>query len=505
MAEMAQQSATPTWEQTQAPDVPSWEQTADVEDVYGGLGGMAKAFAAGAGRGASFGLSDQALVHSGMVSPETLKGLEQTNPIASAAGEIVGIIGPALVGDEAGLANLPGTVGRIGARVAETAEAKGAGNIVSKMAGRAAEGAVYGAGQSVSENALGDHDLISEKTLANIGLSAAFLGGVPTLVGQAAKMTGKALSSEYTSKALEYLSYAEKLKNPIKILTGTGVADTISGAISTGKKVIKTLGPEGRAQLKTIINFGDESNEFDKKVVTKIKDFLSDNKDSAAAKAVSKLASGDEFDEEEKNIIDNVMNAPHLEQKFSENLSGLDQHAPEISNSMKMGFIRGMQFLNSKLPQRPMDSFGNRAEISSADIQKFNRYRQAVESPLSSLDQLKDNLLAPETTEALTAVYPKAFNEMRQELINQLANRKNDNALSFQKKMVISQFLGEPMAGSLSPNSILNNQMIYANAPKPGQQTAMAQKPQRTRASGLNKMERADRAGNDYSAMDENV
>lgn len=171
------------------------------EDLYGGTSGELKAAAAGAARGATFGLSDVALTKSGLVDPETLKALEEVNPKASIAGEVAGVLAPALLTGGAGaigtvakgisapvraVSALGGAVER-GAAALIPSGASTVGRIASKAiakgAGFGAEGALYGVGQSVSESALGDHDLLSQKTISNIGLSSLFAGGLGTVFG----------------------------------------------------------------------------------------------------------------------------------------------------------------------------------------------------------------------------------------------------------------------------------------------------------------------------------
>lgn len=172
------------------------------EDKYGGVGGELKAGLAGAARGASFGLSDQALVHSGLVKPDTLQGLKDENPASSFAGEMAGVVAPAFLGDEAGLV---GAVSKAGSAVEKGAVALApeatsvAGNILksaaTKAAGFGTEGAAYGLGQSISEDALGDHDLLSQHTLSNIGLSAALAGGIGSALGAGMGAIGRDAST----------------------------------------------------------------------------------------------------------------------------------------------------------------------------------------------------------------------------------------------------------------------------------------------------------------------
>jgi hypothetical protein len=180
----------------------------EMEQQYGGAGGMLKAGLAGAARSASFGLSDQALVRAG-VNPETLKGLQQTNPKSSFLGEAAGVVAPALLGDEAGVLGLLGkpveAISGLGGAIERGAgkllpEATStAGKILkeatTKGLGLGAEGGAYGLGQSISEDALGDHDLVSEHTLSNIGRSAAFTGALGSVFGAGLGAFGKDAST----------------------------------------------------------------------------------------------------------------------------------------------------------------------------------------------------------------------------------------------------------------------------------------------------------------------
>jgi len=164
------------------------------KEEYGeGIKGPALATAAGAARSATFGLSDELLTKSGAVKPETLENLKKYNPNLTTAGEIGGVVGSVLLGPEvapAGLLSkgagaitksvLPGAERAVGLlvnpetspvihRIVSQAAAAGAGSAV--------EGAAYGLGQSVSEHALGDPTLNSQKVITNIGMGALF-GGV---------------------------------------------------------------------------------------------------------------------------------------------------------------------------------------------------------------------------------------------------------------------------------------------------------------------------------------
>jgi hypothetical protein len=140
---------------------------------------------AGAGRAFTFGGSDQLLTATGAVAPETLKGLQEVNPAASVAGEVVGTVAGLVtpVGPVAGATRLGRGVeaAMLAKAAASAAERTAVKRITAKAtataAGGAAEGALYGTGQLLSEEALGDAELNAQNLLAAAGTGAA-LGGL---------------------------------------------------------------------------------------------------------------------------------------------------------------------------------------------------------------------------------------------------------------------------------------------------------------------------------------
>jgi hypothetical protein len=201
-------------------------QKADDEAKYGGIGGAAIAAAEAIPRGATGGLSDPAAIaaakliggpEAAKATREHLAGYKRTHGLVAGAGEVVGAIGPSLLAgplgaagevaegaraaeavaeagqavkasglakEAVGLAGLPsravGAAGRLGERVGASL----AGTEATSLLGRAAQGAVrhglaagaegalFGAGNEISEAALGDHKLTAEKLFAAAGHGA---------------------------------------------------------------------------------------------------------------------------------------------------------------------------------------------------------------------------------------------------------------------------------------------------------------------------------------------
>lgn len=183
--------------------LPSKEQGTELEKrkQYGtGLGTELKAGAEGAARGLTFGASDWALSKSGLVDQEALAERKARNPYSAGAGEAAGVIGglalptgwlgagvkgAAAAGElgTRGAAALLARAGVEGGTLASRALASG----VKAATGSAVEGALYGAGQGISEAALGDPADAAEKILGHATMGA-LLGG--TLGGAAGALGG---------------------------------------------------------------------------------------------------------------------------------------------------------------------------------------------------------------------------------------------------------------------------------------------------------------------------
>src|SRR3990167_4947550 len=174
--------------------------------------------AAGIARGATLGLSDVVLTKSGLVAPETLKGIQDHNEAASILGEVSGAVGSALIpGGQTnlaakvlkGIASPSRFVTSIGANTAHRAEGALLKYLTEKTAAkelvrtgqtifgpanasmgqqalaRAAayaasgvvEGSLFGAGQAISEKALGHPETVGELLVAHMG-AGAIAGGV---------------------------------------------------------------------------------------------------------------------------------------------------------------------------------------------------------------------------------------------------------------------------------------------------------------------------------------
>ena len=201
--------------------------------------------AAGAGllRGLSLGLSDQILTASGVTSPDKLKALQEANPVISTASEITGEIAPIVVsgGTSIGAKLLSKTPAALADVIATEAAKKAlplSGKILSKTAsnltksvvdnavkygtGSAVEGALFGLGNLVSEEALGDAEFNAETALASMGSGALVGGTFGVFAGSTAGMVGqgaKAIKNQYNKLQKSLIDSIEDANIKKDILT----------------------------------------------------------------------------------------------------------------------------------------------------------------------------------------------------------------------------------------------------------------------------------------------
>lgn len=226
------------------------------DSIYGTPGQVALTGLEGAASGATLGLAPLAETKLLGVNPEEIKARQQANP------------GTNLLGNMAGGAGLIGLTGGLAAPAEEALLARGVGGLAAKAIGYGAEGAVFGAGNSLSDHALGDPNLNAQKVLSNIGIGALLGAGIGAatygakgLIGKsvsdvadkanASAETSEALSGEGNSQASNVGSGNRAVNNEPSLLTGLNqqkgnAQDIIKAGQEIGAPVTETMTSENK-------------------------------------------------------------------------------------------------------------------------------------------------------------------------------------------------------------------------------------------------------------------
>jgi hypothetical protein len=154
-----------------AENVAQYKYGSPAQQALAGAEAFARNFSLGASDWAEKGL---AAYDPKLFGPEAIRGREEANPVTSFASGL------------AGGAGLIGLTGGLAAPLETGLAAKGVGATTARILGYGAEGALFGAGNIVSDTALGDHNLNASQILMELGMSGALgagLGLLSTRVG----------------------------------------------------------------------------------------------------------------------------------------------------------------------------------------------------------------------------------------------------------------------------------------------------------------------------------
>lgn len=213
----------------------------------------------------------------------------------------------------------------------------------------------------------------------------------------------------------------------------------------------------------------------------------------------------------EMNINKFNSNVQYASDTLHNSTEGVHISAPQTAASLRSSVVRASEFLQSKLPSTSFGPIEEKADLPKSALAKFDRYYQTVENPMLVFKNIKNGSVMPEQIETLSVVYPKLYEEMKQEVFNQMVEHAEvigKGTIPYKTKLGLSQFLREPIHPSLTPQAILNNQAMIASLASANQSKAQPGIPQhalKVRAKGLDKMTMADRASNDYSAISDKV
>lgn len=153
-----------------------------------------------------------------------------------------------------------------------------------------------------------------------------------------------------------------------------------------------------------------------------------------------------------------------LANRVGDALGGVSSSAPKVQAAATVTAIRGMEFLSDKLPKGREDAYSaqphlERPRVSDAEAARFKRYLAAADDPTIVFDEAKKGTLTREHVEAVKAIYPSLYDEMRVQIMESLATSKKK--LSYTRRIQLGILLDLPTDKTLSPEFLSAIQGTY--------------------------------------------
>lgn len=168
----------------------------------------------------------------------------------------------------------------------------------------------------------------------------------------------------------------------------------------------------------------------------------------------------------QKNFERYAANPDALLQRVNRHTASLYNHAPQTSIYMDGVVTRAAQFLDSKIDKKitnkgASDIFKRVRPPSKIDAAKFERYITAIEQPMEVLNALSKGRLSFEHVEALRAVYPTLYNQIRDDALQVIQEHTN---IPYQAKLQLGILLGAAVDESMVGENVLALQSNFQTA-----------------------------------------
>ncbi len=147
-------------------------------------------------------------------------------------------------------------------------------------------------------------------------------------------------------------------------------------------------------------------------------------------------------------------------------LDGVRLADPMLADQLESLTMRRLMFVAAKVPRDPrMPSFipGYPWEPTPAEKDRFARYAEAAERPVTVLEDVADGTVTREQVEALREVYPETYRRVQMDIITQAAELQA--VMPWERQVSLSAFFA-PTQRLLSSEGLRGLQATYA-APAP--------------------------------------
>jgi hypothetical protein len=195
-----------------------------------------------------------------------------------------------------------------------------------------------------------------------------------------------------------------------------------------------------------------------------VKGFMSGTGAGPAKPARSMESRLKDFEKQAAALSDLVSNPSALAQRMV--LGKALEDSPGIATAAAAAAQRGVEFLHSKLPKRPVASISPALDRpwrpSDLELARFERYADAVNNPATVIEQMQRGTLTKEAVEAIGAVYPKLHEDIRSRFMEQMVEAKT--RLDFRRRAQLENLFGQSLGDTNSGARFAMLQSSHAQA-----------------------------------------
>lgn len=195
----------------------------------------------------------------------------------------------------------------------------------------------------------------------------------------------------------------------------------------------------------------------------------------------------------------NNPNLNHVADTLSKNTEELHHTIPNVAQALQTKGATALNYLNMKLPKPASEMIGDHEyEPSKSEKSGWMDIHDVVNDPISALDHVRHGTLTSNHMDALMNVHPELLDEMREKVMGEM-EPKVVQKLPSSTKTSLGLFLGSPVSESLTPQSILMNQMAMQ---KPGQGSQGSASGTKSTLGGLEDLKLGQRSSTETENLD---
>jgi hypothetical protein len=140
--------------------------------------------------------------------------------------------------------------------------------------------------------------------------------------------------------------------------------------------------------------------------------------------------------------------------------------APNLAAATAGAVVRAKQYLTAEAPtgltgDDPLQPHLSHPQPNRAELERYARKWEAVDDPIGTVERrLADGTLTREHVEAIKAVYPVTYQEMRQKVFEELADSKE--RVPYERRVRLGILFDFPADKSMRPDQIARTQALYS-------------------------------------------